>query len=358
VLSYAEIADGDATLPSSTSVPPTPCRSCSRPVRRGCRRAAYSATAITRAAVGRRVRTRSDSDDVIYAPLPLSTAAAGLLVLTAAARDGDTGSFRRRLSARAFMSRAAEVDATVVIAIGAMGWPLLATPQGPSGSRPPRPQHDGRSADARGAGALQGTVRDRAVDRVLRPDRMRPLCVAPRTGKRDSRRMRLSGPGPRRGAARRRPPRGPRRPRRRDLRPAEGALRDVRRLLGSAEATLGAFGGLWYHHRRRGTQAPERTADVRRPQKDALRRRGENVSSIELEVAIRMHEKVADVAVPRRPLPGDRGTTSRRASSSSRARPPSRRSCSPSSETTFRTSRCRATWRCSTSCPATPSTAS
>ena len=63
------------------------------------------------------------------------------------------------------------------------------------------------------------------------------------------------------------------------------------------EATLTAWQNLWHH-----------TGDLARTdehgvlrfvdrKKDAVRRRGENVSSLELEAAIRQHPAVADVAV-------------------------------------------------------------
>ena len=63
------------------------------------------------------------------------------------------------------------------------------------------------------------------------------------------------------------------------------------------EATLAAFQGLWYHTGDYGRRlASGQIAFVDR-KKDALRRRGENISSAELEAAITLHPKIADAAV-------------------------------------------------------------
>jgi crotonobetaine/carnitine-CoA ligase len=69
------------------------------------------------------------------------------------------------------------------------------------------------------------------------------------------------------------------------------------------QATLDAFRGLWYHTGDAGRKLPSGEYTFVDRKKDALRRRGENVSSIELEVAIRNHPKVADVAIHAVPSP-------------------------------------------------------
>ncbi|MGO4385521.1 AMP-binding protein [Specibacter sp. RAF43] len=63
------------------------------------------------------------------------------------------------------------------------------------------------------------------------------------------------------------------------------------------EETLKAFAGLWYHTGDFGKKLPSGSIAFVDRKKDALRRRGENVSSIELEAAIRRHDAVDEVAV-------------------------------------------------------------
>jgi crotonobetaine/carnitine-CoA ligase len=63
------------------------------------------------------------------------------------------------------------------------------------------------------------------------------------------------------------------------------------------QATLTAFTGLWYHTGDNGVKLPDGTFAFADRKKDSLRRRGENVSSIELEAAILAHPKVAECAV-------------------------------------------------------------
>jgi crotonobetaine/carnitine-CoA ligase len=62
------------------------------------------------------------------------------------------------------------------------------------------------------------------------------------------------------------------------------------------EATLDAFRGLWHHTGDVGFLDADGHLTFLDRGKDAMRRRGENVSSAELEAAVREHPKVADVA--------------------------------------------------------------
>jgi crotonobetaine/carnitine-CoA ligase len=63
------------------------------------------------------------------------------------------------------------------------------------------------------------------------------------------------------------------------------------------EATLETWRNLWHHTGDIGRQTEDGTLWIVDRKKDALRRRGENVSSIELEAAIRQHPEILDVAV-------------------------------------------------------------
>jgi crotonobetaine/carnitine-CoA ligase len=62
------------------------------------------------------------------------------------------------------------------------------------------------------------------------------------------------------------------------------------------EATLAAFRGLWHHTGDVGFLDEDGHLTFLDRGKDAMRRRGENVSSAELEAAIREHPKIDDVA--------------------------------------------------------------
>ncbi len=63
------------------------------------------------------------------------------------------------------------------------------------------------------------------------------------------------------------------------------------------EETLRAFRGLWYHTGDYCRMGPDGTVYFVDRKRDSLRRRGENISSVELENAIGKHPKVAQVAV-------------------------------------------------------------
>jgi crotonobetaine/carnitine-CoA ligase len=69
------------------------------------------------------------------------------------------------------------------------------------------------------------------------------------------------------------------------------------------EATVAAFRGLWYHTGDFGKRLPSGAFAYVDRLKDALRRRGENVSSLELEAAINAHPAVVESAVHAVPSP-------------------------------------------------------
>jgi crotonobetaine/carnitine-CoA ligase len=63
------------------------------------------------------------------------------------------------------------------------------------------------------------------------------------------------------------------------------------------EATVDAYRGLWYHTGDYGKQLESGAYAFVDRKKDSLRRRGENISSLELEAAINGHPKIAESAV-------------------------------------------------------------
>jgi crotonobetaine/carnitine-CoA ligase len=242
-------------------------------------------------------------EDSIYAPLPLFHGGGRMLVLTAALVLGIPVHFDVAFSASAFMTRAAEVDATVVIAIGAMGMALLATP--------PSPSDRAHRVHSMMVAPLTPDEQLRFKERFgIEPwtecygqTECVPLCVAPRTGERD--RAGCGFPAPDL-----------------DVRLLDDHLREVpdgevgeicvrprgRHAMfdgywDQPEATLAAFGGLWYHSGDAGRKLPSGQVTFVDRTKDTLRRRGENVSSIELEIAIRAHPKIADAAIHAVPSP-------------------------------------------------------
>jgi crotonobetaine/carnitine-CoA ligase len=62
-------------------------------------------------------------------------------------------------------------------------------------------------------------------------------------------------------------------------------------------ATLATWRNLWHHTGDLGRQDEDGTLWIVDRKKDAVRRRGENVSSVELENAIRLHPSVKEVAI-------------------------------------------------------------
>ena len=63
------------------------------------------------------------------------------------------------------------------------------------------------------------------------------------------------------------------------------------------DATIEAWRNLWHHTGDQGRMDDEGFITFVDRKKDAIRRRGENVSSVEVEIAIQRHPKVAEVAV-------------------------------------------------------------
>jgi crotonobetaine/carnitine-CoA ligase len=71
----------------------------------------------------------------------------------------------------------------------------------------------------------------------------------------------------------------------------------VEEYVGNPEATVEAFRGLWFHTGDRGREDADGWFFFSDRLKDAIRRRGENISSWELEQVLNDHEAVEETAV-------------------------------------------------------------
>lgn len=80
------------------------------------------------------------------------------------------------------------------------------------------------------------------------------------------------------------------------VRPKEPGVM-FREYFGMPEVTLAAFRNLWFHTGDRGRQDAEGRFSFVDRMKDAIRRRGENISSWEVEKVLASHDAVAEVAV-------------------------------------------------------------
>lgn len=236
------------------------------------------------------------SSDVLYTAMPLFHAGARLLVLNAALLRGLPAIIDPAFSARRFLPRAAEIGATVVIGVGAMGHALLALPESPVDRA--HNIHTMLVAPFSPADQERFTLRfgiDAWVE-VYGQTECVPLTCTPRSGSRN--RTSVGRPAE-------------------DL---EVALLDDDRPVATGdkgeicirpreryamfdgywsdpESTLKSFGGLWYHTGDYGRLLDDGSIVFVDRKKDSLRRRGENVSSLELEAAIATHPEIAEVAV-------------------------------------------------------------
>jgi crotonobetaine/carnitine-CoA ligase len=237
------------------------------------------------------------SDDSLFSSLPLFHGGARLLVLTAALTRGIPVTIDSAFSARRFLPRAREIGATVIAGVGAMGQAIMAVPPGENdrdhrihtmlvAPMPPETQ-----------AAFQQRFGIDPWTEFYGQTECVPLSCTPRTGERD--RSGCGYPAP-------------------DLevtllddsgrtvsdgdvgeiciRPREpfsmfdGYWRDPQR-------TVDAYQGLWYHTGDTARRRPSGELEFVDRKSDSMRRRGENVSSMELEASIAAHPAVAEVAV-------------------------------------------------------------
>lgn len=236
-------------------------------------------------------------DDVLYSALPLFHGAARMMVLTAGLVHALPVVIEPTFSASTFLTRAAEVGATVAFGVGAMGMALLAQPPSPADAAhdlrafvlipfPParQPEFTARfGADAwselygqtecvpitwnpiggtRSPASCGRAGSDLTVailddhDLAVAPGEVGEIC----------------------------------------LRPHE-PLSMFSGYWSNAEATVRATSTLWYHTGDYGRQDDDGYIYFVDRKKDAIRRRGENVSTLEVEAAILAHPIVGEAAV-------------------------------------------------------------
>lgn len=237
------------------------------------------------------------NSDSIYSSLPLFHGGARLLVLTAALVRGLPVTIDSAFSARKFLPRARQVDATVTIGVGAMGQALMALPP-TADDRAHRvhtmlvsPMHpETQSAFQERFGIDPWTEFYGQTECV-------PVTCTARLGDRDrygcgsvatDLEIALLGEDEREV---------------RDGDVGEICLRPRDRFAmfdrywNDAERTLEAFRGLWYHTGDTARRRPSGELEFVDRKTDSMRRRGENVSSMEVEAAIVAHPLVAEAAV-------------------------------------------------------------
>lgn len=246
--------------------------------------------------------TGQTADDVLFTALPAFHALTRAMVIASALVQGSTAVIEQRFAASTFLTRAREVGATIVHGVGAVATALLATPRSASDRDhrircmmcPPlsvAEQHEFQQrfgidawaevlgqtecmcvtasrVDGRRNRATAGQAGD-DVELALRGDDERPLgvgevgeiCVRPRH---------------------------------------RYAMFDG--YWGKPEETLAVFTGLWYHTGDFGKCDEDGYYSFVDRKKDAIRSRGENISSFEVESAVGQHPSVreaAAVGVPR-----------------------------------------------------------
>lgn len=240
---------------------------------------------------------RLTSTDVLYTTMPLFHAGARLLVLNAALLHGIPAIIDPVFSARRFLPRAAEVGATVVIGVGAMGHAMLATEESPADRA--------HNVHSMLIAPLSPTDQERfqrrfgidAWTEVYGQTECVPLTCTPRDGQRS--RASVGRPADDLEVAILDDDGTPVPPGERGeicIRPRERfAMFDG--YWSDPESTLKSFQGLWYHTGDHGLLREDGAITFLDRKKDSLRRRGENVSSLELEAAIMSHPKIAEVAV-------------------------------------------------------------
>jgi crotonobetaine/carnitine-CoA ligase len=242
-------------------------------------------------------------DDVVFTAFPFFHLSGQALALMCCLTGGLSLYLEPAFSAAAFMPRAREVGATATMGVGAMALAVLATPPTPEDRDhrirysmwiplPPAKQLEleerfGAPVNAEGFGQTECA----------------PVTFNRLTGKR--RRETAGLPAPWLDV---------RIVDDDDLEVPRGEIGEivVRPLepdslfsgyWGREEETLHTFRNLWHHTGDYGRMDDEGFVSFVDRKKDALRRRGENVSSMELEQAILRHPKVAEVAVHAVPSP-------------------------------------------------------
>ncbi|MGH9035410.1 MAG: AMP-binding protein [Acidimicrobiia bacterium] len=236
-------------------------------------------------------------DDIVFTAFPLFHLSGQALALMSCLTGGLTLVIEPAFSASTFFPRAAEVGATVTMGVGAMAVAVLAVP----------PSDDDRKHNIRYSmwiplpPALQLQLEERFGAPVNAEGYGQTECAPVSFS-------RLSGTRRRDTAGLPSPWLEVRMVDDDDLEVPRGEVGEIavrplepdsmfRGYWGRAEETLVTFRNLWHHTGDYGRMDEEGFLTFVDRKKDALRRRGENVSSMELEAAIMRHDKVAEVAV-------------------------------------------------------------
>jgi len=239
-----------------------------------------------------------DNDDILFAAMPLFHAGGQFITITLPLLFGIPAYLQSTFSARNFLPQAQKVGATLVIAVPAMVNAVLATEPTPAD----RDHTVRRIMSAPLSVQAQEAVRTRfgidawadvlgqtecmptAVTALSSTDRVAQSCgmAAPdlEVALLDDEGFVIEGPGSGEVCVR---PKAP-------YAMFDGYLDDP-------QATLDSFRGLWFHTGDCARRLPNGAFRYVDRMKDSLRRRGENISSFELEQAIVRHPAVVECAV-------------------------------------------------------------
>jgi len=236
-------------------------------------------------------------DDSLYTALPLFHAAARMMVLGAALRRGIPVTVDPAFSPTGILPRCKEVGATIIIGMGVMGTAMLSVPERPEdrdhrvhtmSMAPLTPENQARFQERFGIDPYVEMFGQTECVPVLASKRLgvrnRASCGQPAD---DLEVALLDDHGH---------PVSPGQVGEICLRPRDRyAMFDG--YWNNPQAALSQIRGLWYHTGDHGRALPDGTVTFTDRKKDSLRRRGENVSSMELEAAILTHPKIAEAAV-------------------------------------------------------------
>jgi crotonobetaine/carnitine-CoA ligase len=237
------------------------------------------------------------SDDRLLTAWPLFHTSGQAIALMSALMIGASVSFETAFSASTFMRTAADDDATVIAGVGFMGAAILAQP----------PSTDDRAHRCRLAWWVpmtpeqQVAFEERFTITVMSEAFGQTECFPVSMAHADSTRVRGTlGPPTANFELRLLDQDGQEVP---DGQTGEICVRPRHPQVmysgywGRPEATVEAWRDLWHHTGDLASRDADGSLRFVDRKKDAMRRRGENVSSLELEAAIRRHPAVTDVAV-------------------------------------------------------------
>lgn len=249
--------------------------------------------------VAKRMNERFEmtEDDLIFTGLPLFHGAARMMAVAAALRNGSAIVVEPAFRLTGLMERIAETGATFMMGVGAMGMAMLSMPPSDADRA-----HKLRLALLIPFPAIQQEVFEQRFGTHVHAELFGqtecvPITVSPLSGRRsrasvglavDDLEVRLLDdadnevPVGQVGEFSIRP------------RLPNAMFKGYWR---KAEATLETFRDLWHHTGDYGRQDQEGFFYFVDRKKDAIRRKGENISSLELEAAIAAHPKILEVAV-------------------------------------------------------------